>query len=274
MTRTATPRPRAARPAARKSASTAVSAPAKPPRTALPPAVAAERRRLVAALHPVVQMLGSIVGPHVEVVLHDLTRPEHSIVAIANGHVSNRRVGQSLLSGPKEDKGFVAAKQELTVGGRPVHSVVGVYPTVTAAGRRLKSATVIFRDTRGEPFAALCVNADLTAFEAAHAFLQQWLQPAPVPAPEDGETPAMDTLMQDIIGDAVRRHGKPVDLMNKEEKVQAVQAMLQRGLFMVKGGVEKAAAALQVSRFTIYNYLEALRQRNGEPVPAGKRRRG
>jgi predicted transcriptional regulator YheO len=36
--------------------------------------------------------------------------------------------------------------------------------------------------------------------------------------------------------------------------------MQQRGLFIVKGGVERAAAALGVSRYTIYNYLEALRQ--------------
>jgi predicted transcriptional regulator YheO len=230
----------------------------------LPPAVATERRQLLSALHPIVQMLGTVVGPHVEVVLHDLTRPERSIVALANGHVSNRRVGQSLLSGPKDDAGFAAAKRALTVVGTALHSVVGPYPTVTAAGRRLKSSTVIFRDAAGDPYAALCVNADLTAFQAAHAFLQQLLQPSPAESPPDADTPEMDTLMQDIIADAVRRHGKPVDLLNKEEKVQAVQAMLQRGLFMVKGGVEKAAAALQVSRFTIYNYLEALRARNAD----------
>jgi hypothetical protein len=40
--------------------------------------------------------------------------------------------------------------------------------------------------------------------------------------------------------------------------------MMQRGLFIVKGGVERAASALGVSRFTIYNYQEALRGRMGE----------
>jgi hypothetical protein len=43
--------------------------------------------------------------------------------------------------------------------------------------------------------------------------------------------------------------------------------MMQRGLFIVKGGVERAAAALGVSRFTIYNYLDVLRERNGAPAP-------
>ena len=68
------------------------------------PAIDAERRQLMNALHPVVKMLGTIVGHHIEVVLHDLTQPAHSIVAIANGHVSNRRVGNSILSGPKDDQ--------------------------------------------------------------------------------------------------------------------------------------------------------------------------
>jgi predicted transcriptional regulator YheO len=47
--------------------------------------------------------------------------------------------------------------------------------------------------------------------------------------------------------------------MNKQAKVEAVRVMQERGLFIVKGGVEKAAAALGVSRYTVYNYLEQLR---------------
>jgi predicted transcriptional regulator YheO len=229
----------------------------------LPPAIAAERRQLMSALRPVVQMLGTIVGHHIEVVLHDLTQPERSIVAIANGHVSNRRVGSSILSGPKDDKGFVAAKAALTAGGEAVHSIVDDYPTLTRSGQRLKSSTVVFRDAAGQPFAALCLNADLTIVEATHAWLGRLLHPHGESAPARDDEPAMDALMKEIIHDAVRHLGKPVSLMSKDEKTQAVQAMMQRGLFIVKGGVERAARALGVSRFTIYNYLDALRTRLG-----------
>jgi predicted transcriptional regulator YheO len=232
--------------------------------------IQAERRQLMKALHPVVKMLGTIVGHHIEVVLHDLTRPESSIVAIANGHVSNRSVGHSILSGPKGDQGFNAAKRALAAGGEAEHSIVDDYPTLTRSGQRLKSSTVIFRDTQGEPFAALCLNADHTIIEAAHAWLGLLLKPNGAAPSSASEAPEMDTLMQEIISDAVRRTGKPVRLMAKEEKVQAVQAMMQRGLFIVKGGVERAASALGVTRFTIYNYLEALRERNGEKAGAAR----
>lgn len=227
----------------------------------LPPAIEAERRQLMRALHPVVEMLGTIVGHHVEVLLHDLTKPESSIVAIANGHVSNRRVGHSILSGPKDDQGFAAAKQTLVERGEAVHSVIAGYPTLTRSGVRLQSSTVVFRDSAGEPFAALCLNADLTIAAAAHAWLERLLKPASPPPVSADEAPDMDALMMEIIADAVRRLGKPVTLMTRDEKVQAVQAMMQRGLFIVKGGVGRAAAALGVTRFTIYNYLEALRGR-------------
>jgi predicted transcriptional regulator YheO len=231
-----------------------------PKRSKLPPAIVAERAALMNALHPIVKMLGSIVGHHIEVVLHDLTQPESSVVALANGHVSDRVLGASILTGPKEDKGFAAAVEELGTRGEPVHSVIEGYSTVTSNNRPLQSATVIFRDAGGEPFAALCLNADMSNFEMAYAFLGQFLQPPTKAAPLQASPPEMDVLMQEIIQDAVRRTGKPINLMNKREKTQAVQTMQQRGLFIVKGGVERAAAALGVSRYTIYNYLEALRQ--------------
>jgi len=229
-------------------------------RSKLPPEIVAERKLLSSALHAIVPMLGGITGPHVEVVLHDLTRPEASVIAIANGHVSGRTIGASILTGPKGDKGFVSATAALTQSGAPVHSVIENYLTVTEDNRVLKSGTVVFRDSSGEPFIALCLNADMSNFQMVHAWLGQFLQPLQQPSQAEMEKPEMDVLMEEIISDAVRRNGKPISLLNKREKTLAVQQMQQRGLFIVKGGVERAAAALGVSRYTIYNYLEALRQ--------------
>lgn len=231
-----------------------------PKRSKLSPEIIAERKTLSSALHAIVPMLGGLTGPHVEVVLHDLTKPESSVIAIANGHVSGRTIGASILNGPKGDKGFESATDALTNRGDPVHSVIENYLTVTQDNRVLKSGTVVFRDSSGEPFIALCLNADMSNFEMAHVWLGQFLQPLQQASHEEVEKPEMDVLMEEIISGAVRRNGKPISLLNKREKTLAVQQMQQRGLFIVKGGVERAAAALGVSRYTIYNYLEALRQ--------------
>lgn len=131
---------------------------------------------------------------------------------------------------------------------------------VNDGSRHLRVATTVLRDSDGEAYAALRVSADLSQFELAHAWLGQLLQPLQQAGVVSAEPPQMDGLMQEIIRDAVRLTGKPLVLMNKQEKIAAVRTMQQRGLFIVKGGVAQAASALGVSRYTIYNYLDALRQ--------------
>jgi predicted transcriptional regulator YheO len=44
-------------------------------------------------LLPLVQGLAEMFGPDCEVVLHDISQLPHSIVAIENGHVTGRSVG-------------------------------------------------------------------------------------------------------------------------------------------------------------------------------------
>lgn len=230
---------------------------------AVPPAVLAERAAVINALRAVVPMLASAAGPHLEVVLHDVGRPEASVIAIANGHISNRAVGSSVLEGPQNDRGFAAATTAVSEHGA-VHTVVDDYYTVLASGRQLKSASAIFRDSTGVPFATLCLNADISTFQVAHAWLEQMLKPIrDMEAPPVAQgAPQMDTLMQEIISDAVPLPaGVPPAAMTREDKIQAVREMQRRGLFIVKGGVERAAAALHVSRFTVYNYMEELRRR-------------
>ena len=229
--------------------------------------VAAERAAVINALRPIVPMLGAMAGPHLEVVLHDVHKPENSVIAIANGHISGRGVGSSVLEGPQDDKGFAAATRIRSSQGA-VHSLVEDYVTVTAGGRQLRSASAIFRDSTGEPFATLCLNADISIFQAAHGWMSQMLQPLvqqpaapPVAAAAATSAPQMDTLMQEIIDAAVPIPGAGAASMKREDKIRAVGEMQRRGLFIVKGGVERAAAALKVSRFSIYNYMEQLRRR-------------
>ena len=84
----------------------------------LSPGIQRERETILNALRPLTELLSTVVGPNVEVVLHDLTKPEASIVAIANGYISRRSVGDSILSGPRQDKGFASAKLKLTARGQ------------------------------------------------------------------------------------------------------------------------------------------------------------
>ncbi|MDH0300850.1 MULTISPECIES: PAS domain-containing protein [unclassified Pseudomonas] len=220
-----------------------------------------ERQLTLTVLKAALQALASVAPRNVEILLHDLDHPEHSVVAIANGHLSGRQVGSPILAAPEQDQGFKALMQASAdqQGCEPV--VLPDYPT-TLKGRSLRSATAIFRDSAGQPFASLCVNTDVTGLDAAMAFLQHF-QPLGATPTASGEPADMAVLMAEIIQGALQRSGQ--GRMSKQAKVDAVRVMQERGLFIVKGGVEKAAQALGVTRYTIYNYLEQLR---GESSPA------
>src|SRR3990170_4461078 len=71
--------------------------------TGIPLLAAREVDATLALLQPLVDAIGKTVGPHCEVVLHDLRTPEHSIVAVCNGAVTNRRVGGPVIGGPSKD---------------------------------------------------------------------------------------------------------------------------------------------------------------------------
>lgn len=224
-----------------------------------------ERQLTLTVLKASLQALGSVVPGNLEILLHDLDHPEHSVVAIVNGQLSGRQVGSPILAAPEQDQGFKALMRA-TVDQRGCDPVVlPDYPT-TLKGRTLRSATAIFRDSTGHPFASLCVNCDVTGLDAAMAFLQHFQPLGATCAPPAHTEPAdMAVLMAGIIQDALQRSGQA--RMNKQAKVEAVRVMQERGLFIVKGGVEKAAEALGVTRYTVYNYLEQLR---GDNAPAAR----
>ncbi|KMN82715.1 hypothetical protein VK98_06665 [Chromobacterium sp. LK11] len=216
----------------------------------------AEKQAVLRALSAAVKLVGGMVDAHTEVVLHDLGRPERSVVAIENGHVSGRQLGDAVLGGPAGDRGFAAIEQAMRQGGAEPALVSG-YHTLSRDGRRLLSASAVFKTAAGEPFAALCLNSDRSQLEAALACLQALVGRAPPPPRAAPEPPAMDEAMRDIIAQAL--DDKPLARMKKADKKQAVAQMLEQGLFIVKGGVERAAEALGVSRYTIYNYLDEIR---------------
>jgi diadenosine tetraphosphate (Ap4A) HIT family hydrolase len=65
-----------------------------------------DEQALLGVLQGVAKALECALNQHTEVVVHNLRRPESSIVEIVNGHVSGRHVGSAIIAGPAEDKAF------------------------------------------------------------------------------------------------------------------------------------------------------------------------
>jgi len=223
---------------------------------ALPRILEREVDATLALLRPVVEAIGQTVGSHCEVVLHDLRVPEHSIVAISNGAVTGRRVGGPVVGGPTKDVALrlldsAIKESTLSVG----------YRTQTRDGRELRSTSLVLRTTAGKPVIALCLNLDLSAFAMVRALLEEIAKPPAAPAdavPEDTQLEVGEVIPQ-MIQEALAEVGKPPKFMDREDRLRAVRLMHERGLFLIRGGVERAAAALGISKFTLYSYLKEVR---------------
>ena len=207
--------------------------------------------QILATLVALVEPLSRTLPSDCEVVLHDLRRLPNSIVAIT-GDMTGRSVG-----GPATD----LLLRKASTG--TIATTVG-YETRLPDGRSLRSTTVVFRDAQDTAVAALCINSDVMIWQAVKAIAESMLpqesstEQRPELPPEEKFFPDIDELAQHLLAEAIDTCGAPVDLMQKRHKISVVNDLKDRGFFMLKESVEMAAAALQVTRFTIYNYLNEL----------------
>jgi hypothetical protein len=82
---------------------------------------------------------------------------------------------------------------------------------------------------------------------------------------DDSERPAgafthVEKAMDELISLAEQSVGRSLADMNRLEKQRVVRFLDERGAFALRKSVERVADALGVSRFTVYNYLDASRQ--------------
>jgi hypothetical protein len=69
--------------------------------------------------------------------------------------------------------------------------------------------------------------------------------------------PGVQGTLERMMGAVEQELGGPLDALSREDKQAAVQMLHERGVFELRRSVEAVAEAMGVSRFTIYNYLNA-----------------
>ena len=210
---------------------------------------------LIKALIPIVETISATFGKNCEVVIHDFSRPQNSIIFIENGHVTGRKVGDPItdfaLASLKEG-GFGETKEDKLLN----------YKTKTKDGRVLKSSSVFIKDEKGKIIGSLCINYDMTTHLMFENILQEFCNMNELNGEkEETFVNDVDEILDIIIGKAIQEVNKPVPFMQKEDNLRVVEIVDKKGGFMVKGSIELLAQRLNVSRYTIYNYLDELKMR-------------
>jgi predicted transcriptional regulator YheO len=143
------------------------------------------------------------------------------------------------------------------------NSLIG-YRTKTKKGNELKSTTVFIKNRTAKIVGALCINIDISSYVVARNVLEILCTTSDInfgdadkESPEKFE-PSVETLINEMLEQTVKKIGKPIAQMRKEDKLKMIRELKEKGLFLIKGSAKRVSKELNVSLATIYKYFEEI----------------
>jgi predicted transcriptional regulator YheO len=191
-------------------------------------------------------------GSNCEVVVHDVSgkNMDHSIVYIENGHVTGRKVGDGASNVVVEQM----VQQDAHLDIQPEDHLG--YLTKSPNGKILRSSTMYIRNSRGKVIALLSINYDISALTMIDSAVRELVVPRDETETEPEKIINVNDLLDELIQQSVALVGKPVMMMNKEDKVRAIQFLNQNGAFLVTKSGDKVAKYFGISKYTLYSYID------------------
>lgn len=200
-------------------------------------------------------MLARTFGKECEVVLCDLAEPQYPVIYAVNNTVTHIRTGES----------FRSIIDQILFSSRQKEDFISNYyfPVNNGDSNKLiRSSIFLIRKPDGSLDGALCINLDTEPVTNMIEFLKSCLPGYPAEltssSPESSTAKIsdednvstivssfIDQILEDIPEDATR-----------EERVEKIRFMENKGIFLMKGSVEQVAARMGVNKVTIYSYLD------------------
>jgi predicted transcriptional regulator YheO len=220
---------------------------------------------LIQRYEPLVEALAEILGPDTEVLLHDVTTPEGSVIACRNAHITGRAVGS-----PMTAFGLKLIRADMNSSRNGVYN----YSAHTEDGRNLKCSVIYIRSDAGALVGMICLNTDQTRAELASSYLRSLLIPGgaiqdvisakPPRAVEETFYKGLDDVWSDLREQLRGASLGPIDKLSPIERERVIERLDNEGFFMVKGSVDVFAQESGKSRYTIYAQLRRIREKRGQ----------
>ncbi|MCI1821401.1 MAG: PAS domain-containing protein [Megasphaera sp.] len=217
---------------------------------------------------PMVDFLSKALGEYYEIVLHDLSNPKHSIIAIANGCLSGRTVGDTASD-------FVLRTVKYDIE-QDTDCVVN-YRINNVNGHLFRSSGYYIRNDEGILQGMLCINFNITPFVDLREKLTKhiignefFLENTCKSKNKNNEISnvfqhfqgSMEDVTHMMIEHALAKYSVAPERLSVDERISVVHDLNDTGLFLLKGGVASLAEWLDVSEPTIYRYLGKIKRKN------------
>lgn len=214
-----------------------------------------EHTEILLRYFPIADMIVATFGSNCEVVVHDLSNYESSLVYIA-GSVTGRKIGA-----PTTD----VILQHLRQYGDDVKDLLG-FTSRTRDGKIIKTSTSFIRNKQGKVIGYIGINFDITAFSMVNHLIREFIVTKDIEyidkSFDESYANSIEEVFEHIIENTLKDIGVPVERMTRDEKVYFVKKLDEKGIFLIHGSIEKISERLGVSKQTIYNYLEENKKSN------------
>lgn len=186
-------------------------------------------------------------GNNCEVVIHDIENFESSIVYIKNKHVTQRDLGDEFNVLGTIDVDTLFKGSDLVN-----------HKGVAKNNHLIKSSTF---HVEGENYHyAFGINYDYTNLSHAQAILNELTQVGDSLDVVIKRENRIEQTLEELYDKAVAYIGKPVQLMKKDERVRMIGYLDDNGAFLIHKSIPDISEKMNISRFTIYNYLKEIRE--------------
>lgn len=217
-----------------------------------------------------VDFLGHILGPDYEVALHELKDDSNEIIAIANGELTGRHLGSPLSNKMLE---------YLTSHLYETQDYVLRFESTAITGKKMCSNSLFIKGPHNELAGLLCINFDSSRYEELAGKVMDLCGGKLMPGTESGtslivdrELPSAGPTAQayptsiagataSIVSSVVANYPVEVDRLTQDEKMDIMETLSRKGVFLLKGSVSYVAKELHSSEASIYRYLGKLNNR-------------
>ena len=198
-----------------------------------------------------------LLGDKCEIVIHDYRKgKDHTVVYIINGELSGRSFG-----GATRGVAFAQAGEEL----EPYKDGF-IFFYKGHKDKYFKSCTTFIADENQKIIGSVCFNIEVTEMMDLSSMIQSFLNSnGTEPADKKSRTgyDTVDEMLHYYVQQSEMLIGKPKPLMTKEEKIKAIGYLDEKGIFKISKANVRLCEEFQISKFTLYNYLEESRRQRG-----------
>lgn len=190
--------------------------------------------------------IATMFGNNCEVVIHDMKNFESSIIYIKNNHVTQREEGDPFnILGTREVDSFFEGSDIINHKGMAKNNHL------------IKSSTF---HLKGENYHyAIGINYDYTHLSLVQSVLNDLTQVGESLDEAIDRDNRIEQTLDTLYESALEHIGKPVPLMQKEDRVRMIKFLDEKGAFSIHKSIPIISEKMNISRYTIYNYLKEIR---------------